>query len=485
MSAPVQKQPNLDSVTTINPDGSHFFLHPADVKGRWTLARRIFGLALIAVYVALPWIPINGSPALFFDVEMRRFHVFGLTLVPQDLWVMFFGVTGLGFTLFFVTALLGRLWCGWACPYTVFLDHVFRRIERWIEGDSMARKKLAAAPWTTGKVVRRVAKHSLYVLCASLIAHVFLSYFVSIERLYGHMQEGPLAHATAFGIVVFLTLVLWFCFGWFREQFCIIMCPYGRLQSALTDDDTVVIGYDEKRGEPRGKKKTGLPSEAFPTSIALATEVAKGGDCIDCRRCVNVCPTGIDIRNGLQLECIGCAACIDACDDIMTKIERPKGLVRYDSFNGLTGKKRRILRPRVIAYTILGLLGLTAFSIAGWRRAKPFTADFSRMRGQPFYADGAAVRNHYQVRFYNKRNQPARFSIRLANAPEGFTLSGADTVIEVPPLGDVTRPAIVVVPSGVYRGTTNLNIEVRAEPGDVVIRHEMRFLGPDPYTPQP
>lgn len=485
MSAPVPKQPNLDSVTTINPDGSHFFLHPADVKGRWTLARRIFGLALIAVYVALPWIPINGSPALFFDVEMRRFHVFGLTLVPQDLWVMFFGVTGLGFTLFFVTALLGRLWCGWACPYTVFLDHVFRRIERWIEGDSVARKKLAAAPWTAGKAVRRVAKHSLYVLCASLIAHVFLSYFVSIERLYGHMQEGPLAHATAFGIVVFLTLVLGFCFGWFREQFCIIMCPYGRLQSALTDDDTVVIGYDEKRGEPRGKKKTGLPSEAFPTSIALATEVAKGGDCIDCRRCANVCPTGIDIRNGLQLECIGCAACIDACDDIMTKIERPKGLVRYDSLNGLTGKKRRILRPRVIAYTLLGLLGLTAFAVAGWKRAKPFTADFSRMRGQPFYADGSAVRNHYQVRFYNKRNQPARFSIRLANAPEGFTLSGADTMVEVPPLGDVTRPAIVVVPTGVYRGTTNLQIEVRSEPGDVTIRHEMRFLGPDPYTPQP
>ena len=485
MSAPVPKQPNLDSVTTINPDGSHFFLHPADVKGRWTLARRVFGLALIALYVALPWIPINGSPALFFDVEMRRFHVFGLTLVPQDLWVMFFGVTGLGFTLFFVTALLGRLWCGWACPYTVFLDHVFRRIERWIEGDSVARKKLAAAPWTAGKVVRRVAKHSLYVLCASLIAHVFLSYFVSIERLYGHMQEGPLAHATAFGIVVFLTLVLWFCFGWFREQFCIIMCPYGRLQSALTDDDTVVIGYDEKRGEPRGKKKTGLPSEAFPTSIALATEVAKGGDCIDCRRCANVCPTGIDIRNGLQLECIGCAACIDACDDIMTKIERPKGLVRYDSLNGLTGKKRRILRPRVIAYTLLGLLGLTAFAVAGWKRAKPFTADFSRMRGQPFYADGSAVRNHYQVRFYNKRNQPARFSIRLENAPEGFTLSGADTMVEVPPLGDVTRPAIVVVPTGVYRGTTNLQIEVRSEPGDVTIRHEMRFLGPDPYTPQP
>ena len=467
MSAPVQKRPNLDSVTTINPDGSRFFLHTADVSGKWTTARRIFGAILIAIYIALPWIPINGSPALFFDVEQRRFHVFGLTLVPQDLWVMFFGVTGLGFTLFFVTALLGRLWCGWTCPYTVFLDHVFRRIERWTEGDAVTRRKLDAAPWSAGKIARRGSKHLLYAISATLIAHVFLSYFVSIPRLYEHMHEGPLAHATSFGIVAALTLSLWFCFGWFREQFCVIMCPYGRLQGALTDDDTVNVGYDEKRGEPRGAK-------------GRAT-----GDCIDCRRCVNVCPTGIDIRNGLQLECIGCAACIDACDDIMTKIGRPKGLVRYDSLNGLTGKKRRFLRPRVVAYTLLGALGLLAFAIAGWRQARPFTADFTRMRGQPFYTDTTAVRNHYQVRFYNKRNQPARFTLHLAGGPEGYTLSGADTSIEVPPRGEITRPAIVVAPIAAYRGATDLRIEVHAEPGGVVLRHEMRFLGPEPSTSQP
>ena len=467
MSVPVQKRPNLDSVTTINQDGSRFFLHTADVSGKWTTARRFFGAILIAIYVALPWIPINGSPALFFDVEQRRFHVFGLTLVPQDLWVMFFGVTGLGFTLFFVTALLGRLWCGWACPYTVFLDHVFRRIERFTEGDAVARRKLDAAPWGAAKIARRGTKHLLYAICSTLIAHVFLSYFVSIPRLYDHMHEGPLAHATTFGIVAFLTLTLWFCFGWFREQFCVIMCPYGRLQSALTDDDTVNVGYDEKRGEPRGAK-------------GKAT-----GDCIDCRRCVNVCPTGIDIRNGLQMECIGCAACIDACDDIMTKIGRPKGLVRYDSLNGLIGKKRRFIRPRVIAYTLLGALGLIAFAIAGWRQARPFTADFTRMRGQPFYVDTAAVRNHYQVRFYNKRNQPARFTLHLSSAPEGYTLSGADTPIEVPPRGEITRPAIVVAPAAAYRGAADLGIEIHAEPGGVVLRHEMRFLGPEPSHSQP
>ena len=464
MAVQAPKQPNLDSVTTINRDGSHHFLHTADVSGKWTTARRIFGALLIFIYVLLPWIPVNGSPALLFDVEHRQFHVFGLTLVPQDLWVMFFGITGLGFTLFFVTSLLGRLWCGWACPYTVFLDHVFRRIERLVEGDAVARRRLAAAPWTIDKTLRRVVKHGLYILSASLIAHVFLSYFVSLPHLYQHMQEGPLAHATAFGIVVFLTLALWFCFGWFREQFCVIMCPYGRLQSALTDDDTVVIGYDEIRGEPRGAKgKT-------------------TGACIDCRRCVNVCPTGIDIRNGLQLECIGCAACIDACDDIMEKIGRPKGLVRYDSLNGLGGKKRRILRPRVIAYTLLGALGLAAFAIAGYLRARPFTADFSRMRGAPFYADPAAIRNHYQVRIHNKRNQPARFTLHLVEAPQGYTLSGADAAVDVPPRGEITRPAIVVAPAASYRGAADLTLEARLDPGGVVIRHKIRFLGPESPT---
>lgn len=311
------KQPNLDSVTTVNADGSHYVLHPADVSGRFTFARRVFAFLLLAVYVALPWITINEAPAVFLDLAERKFHLFGLTLYPQDLWVLFFAITGTGFTLFFVTALLGRLWCGWACPYTVFLEHIFRRIERWIDGDSSARKKLDAAPWTFPKIWRRVLKHGIFVFVAALLAHVFLSYFVSLERLYDFVQGNPFDHFAAFGTVTFLTGAFYFCFAYFREQFCIMVCPYGRLQSALTDDDTVIIGYDESRGEPRGK--------------ANHPEAA---DCIDCRRCVNVCPTGIDIRNGLQLECIGCAACIDACDDIMRKLNRPTGLVRSGRLAG-------------------------------------------------------------------------------------------------------------------------------------------------------
>jgi cytochrome c oxidase accessory protein FixG len=463
MAAP--KKPNLVSMTTINDDGSRYFLHPADVTGKWTALRRAVGILLIAIYVLLPWIPINGSPAVFLDVENRMFHLFGLTLVPQDLWVMFFAVSGLGFGLFFITSLLGRIWCGWTCPYTVFLDHVYRRIERWVEGDANARRALENAPWTAGKTTKRVVKHLLYAVVSAAIAHVFLSYFVSLERLYGFMREGPLQHATAFGIVLFLTLVLWFCFGYFREQFCIIMCPYGRLQSALTDDDTVNIGYDEKRGEPRGAKGKAE------------------GDCIDCRRCVQVCPTGIDIRNGLQLECIGCTACIDACDDIMTKVDRPQGLIRYDSFNGFAGNQRRYLRPRVYAYCILAILGLGALTLVASKKASPFNATISRTSGAGFFSDAGSVRNIYKVRVFNKRNQQATVTIRLGkDTPAGYELSGSEQSFSLAPLSELSRTCVVVAPMKSYVGISDITLEVHADPGDVTLEKTTRFLGPNPQS---
>jgi cytochrome c oxidase accessory protein FixG len=463
------KKPNLNAVTTINADGSRYFLHPADVAGRWTALRRMVGLVLIAVYVILPWIKINDYPAVFLDVEKRMFHLFGITLVPQDLWVMFFAITGLGFTLFFVTALLGRIWCGWACPYTVFLDHIYRRIERWIEGDAAARRKLEQAPWNAEKIFKRVLKHSLYALVAALIAHVFLSYFVSLPRLYGFMHEGPLQHATAFSVVAFLTAVLWFCFGYFREQFCIIMCPYGRLQSALTDDNTVNIGYDEKRGEPRG-------------AVGKAE-----GDCVDCRRCIQVCPTGIDIRNGLQLECIGCAACIDACDDIMVKVGRPKGLVRYDSQAGFSGEKRRVLRPRIYIYTALAALGMAALSFVAYKKMSPFTTTISRVGGTGFSVDANSVRNIYLLRVQNKRNQPATLTIHMAPelAAAGYQLSGENQTFSIDPLGELTRTCVVLVPLESYRGPSEIALEVRAEPGGIKLRKTTRFMGPNPNAVRP
>jgi cytochrome c oxidase accessory protein FixG len=457
------KRPNLDTVTSINADGSHHILHPADVNGRFTVARRFVAAVMIAVYVLLPWIPINGAPAVFFDVEMRRFHVLGLTMVTQDMWVLFFAISGLGFLLFVVTAVLGRIWCGWACPYTVFLDHIFRRIERWIDGDAQARRKLAVAPNDLRKIGKRLLKHTLYIVCSTLIAHVFLSYFVSLSRLYTFMQQGPLEHATSFGVVIFLTGTLYFCFAHFREQFCILMCPYGRLQSALTDDDTMIIGYDEKRGEPRGK----------------ATDPTAGA-CIDCNRCVTVCPTGIDIRDGLQLECIGCAACIDACDEIMVKLDRPTGLVRYDSSRGLAGEKRRIFRPRLIAYAALALMGLVALGFTAFNRAKPMNANLTRMNGPSFYLDPTLVRNHFQLRLFNKRNQAMTFRISLENPPPGYVLTGVTEDLKVPTDTELARPVIVIVPNESYHGPCPLTFKILGQPGDSVIRQQVVFLGPNP-----
>ncbi|MES2307644.1 MAG: cytochrome c oxidase accessory protein CcoG, partial [Verrucomicrobiota bacterium] len=308
------KKPSRESVTTINDDGSRRFVYPADVSGIFTLLRRIVGYSLIALYAALPWIPINGNPAVFLDLKENQFHLFGLTFVGQDIWLGFFVVSGVVFSLYYVTALLGRVWCGWACPQTVFLDHVVRRIERFVEGTAVERRTLASEPWNPRKIRLYAIKHILYFILAFVIAHVFLSYFISLPKLYRMMLVNPWENGTYFLQAMFVTGVLYFNFAWFREQFCIVLCPYGRFQSALIDDHSVIIGYDEKRGEPRGK---------------VGTEGA--GDCIDCLRCVQVCPTGIDIRQGLQIECIGCSNCVDACNEVMKKIDRPPGLIRYDS----------------------------------------------------------------------------------------------------------------------------------------------------------
>jgi cytochrome c oxidase accessory protein FixG len=461
--APKSKKPNLVSLTTLNADGSHYTLHPADVRGRFTQARRVFAFLLIGVYVVLPWIQINGAPAVFLDVEQRSFHLFGLSLAVQDLWVLIFVISGLGFSLLTITTVLGRLWCGWACPYTIFLEHVFRRIERWIDGDAAARRKLDAAPLSAGKFLRRSLKYSLYLIVSTLIAHVFLSYFVSLPKLYQSLQDGPLRHPIAFATVSGITAALLFCFGWFREQFCIILCPYGRLQSALTDEETLIIGYDAARGEPRGKASD-------PTA----------GACVDCRRCVQVCPTGIDIRNGLQMECVGCSACIDACDEIMTKLDRPTGLVRYDSASGLAGKRRRVLRPRLLVYSLLGLCGLIALGTSLFFRAKPILAEVSRMRGAAFFADASSVRNHYQIRLANKRNQPLEFKVGLVGAPAGFTLSGLGESIQLPANSEISRPLIVVIPMSAYEGPLILTLSVTAEPGSASITQKVEFLGPQP-----
>jgi cytochrome c oxidase accessory protein FixG len=451
--------PSLESAATINPDGSRRFIHPATARGRFSTLRLITGILLLGVYSALPWIPVNGHPAVFLDVTDRRFHLFGLTLVTQDLWLGFFLITGTGFGLFYLTALLGRVWCGWACPQTIFLD-VARRIERLIEGDAPKRRLLDESPWTGTKTIQRVVKHLLFALLALVLAHLFISYFISLPQLWKMMADSPFQHWSAFLFVFAMAAALWFDFAWFREQFCIVLCPYGRLQSALMDNDTITVGYDSKRGEPRGKK--GTPGAA---------------DCVDCMRCVQVCPTGIDIRQGTQMECIACAACIDSCDEVMAKLDRPPGLIRYDSANGFAGRKTRFIRPRTIVYTILLAAGATAatFSISTFR---PANITVSRMLGEPYYLTGDQVRNQYLLRIINKKNEPEVFQVGVRGDVPGMAASGTQELVPTDALGEQIRPVIVTVPRAQFRPGLAIFIVVNSADGHFHNEQQVPFLGP-------
>ncbi len=452
--------PDLDSVTTIRSDGSRFFLHPSDVRGRFTRLRRLAALGLIALYALLPWIKIGGYPAIFLDVADRRFHLFGWTLAAQDLWLLFFLITGLGFTLFFLTALLGRVWCGWACPQTVFLDHFFRRVERWLEGEALHRRKLDAAPWSAGKLLRRGAKHLIFLFLAAAIAHLFLSYFVSLPALWSMMQAAPGAHWSAFLFIAAATGILYFNFAWFREQLCIVICPYGRLQSALIDEHSLVIGYDSRRGEPRGR---------------LGTRGT--GDCVACNRCVQVCPTGIDIRQGLQIECIGCAACIDACNEVMHKLHRPAGLVRYASQAAFAGRTTRWLRSRTIIYSVLLAAGA---SMAAWALStvKPASLSVTRLTGAPYFVDAGSVRNEFFVRLVNKQSVPMQLSVYVF-APTDVEQIGLTGPVTVPALGEEIRPLVLRAPRARYSGPFSVTIMLGDAKDTFHVARTVQFLGPD------
>ena len=466
MSAPATSpvRPNRDSVTTIRDDGSRFFLHPADARGFWTRARRGSAWLLVAIYLLLPWIPVGGHPAVFLDIADRRFHLFGLTLAFQDVWLLFFAITGLGFSLFFITSLLGRVWCGWACPQTVFLEHVFRRVERWIEGDAVARRRLGAAPWTGPKIARRAGKQLAFVALSAVITHLFLAYFVSIPELWSMMHHAPGEHLGAFVFVAVATGILYFNFAWFREQLCLIICPYGRMQSVLLDDHSLVIGYDSKRGEPRGR--AGTPD---------------AGACIDCNRCVQVCPTGIDIRQGLQIECIACAACVDACDEVMAKLKRPRGLVRYDSPAGFAGGRTRWFRPRIGIYVVLLALGVTAASLA-ISTVRPAVLGVTRIQGAPYFLDADAVRNQFLVRLVNKRDTEASFTVTVEAVDSRGTplrIIGAEAPVVLGPLAEEVRPLVVSVSRADYTGGFKLRFNAAPAGGDFELLREAEFSGPD------
>jgi len=454
-------KPSRETLTSVNDDGSRYIIHPSDTSGLFTTWRRIIALALIGLYAALPWIQIGGYPAVHLDTDAMRFHFFGLTFLSHDIWLGFFLITGLGFGLFYATALFGRIWCGWACPQTVFLEHVYRRVERWIEGDAPKRRQLDRAPWRATRMAKRGIKHAIFIVVSIAIAHLFMAYFVSVPKLWDMMRHSPGENWSVFLFVFVYSGLLYFNFAFFREQLCIVICPYGRLQSALIDDHSVVIGYDEKRGEPRGK--------ATQSGI---------GDCIDCNRCVQVCPTGIDIRQGLQMECVGCANCIDACDEIMEKVNRPKGLIRYGSLQSLEGKKTKWIRPRTIAYTVLMLIGALVLSLSiGSLSSASLTV--WRLGGPPYYIDDSYIRNQYMFRLTNRKNQPSYFQLETEGAEPDMVVNGVGERILIDGNGDVVKAVVVLVPKKSYKGRTKLNLNVLDSEGKILASRPIEIVGPD------
>jgi cytochrome c oxidase accessory protein FixG len=441
-------------------DGRRHAIQPADVRGRFNRARGAVFAVLIVFWAALPWVKLGGHPAVFLDVDTREFFLFGMTFNAQDTWLLFFLMTGVGFGLVYATALAGRVWCGWACPQTVFLEGVYRRIERLVEGSREKRMRRNAGPWTVDKVTRKAISQALYVVASLLVAHIFLSYFASIPKTFAMVRQSPSAHPEAFAWVVAMTALFYGNFAWFREQLCVVLCPYGRLQSALLDEHSLVVGYDARRGEPRGKKGA-----------------AGAGDCVDCKRCVVVCPTGIDIRSGTQMECLACTACIDACDEVMDKLERPRGLVRYDSQGGLVGKPLKILRGRIALYTVLLVIGAVVALVAT-RRRRDFEVGLLRLTGEPYTVEAGEVRNALQLHLVNKRSAAAAYTIEVEPVA-GMTAIVPMRSVTLQALSDTRVPVFLSVPRASFLADFPVRVDVvRADDARDATVVTGTFLGP-------
>jgi cytochrome c oxidase accessory protein FixG len=445
---------------SISADGHRRHFHPVVSKGRYWRIRRNIAFALVGLFFGLPHLSIGEYPAILFDLATRRFHVFGGTFHPTDnLLLAAFGF-GVVVTVFFVGSTFGRVWCGFGCPQTIYLEFLFRPIEQLIEGGATGQLRLNKQPWGLHKFGIKTFKWLLWTVLAVLMATTFVSYFTGWSPLVHGLMTAPAAWSGALITVAAVTGLILFDFGWFRDQMCTIACPYGRLQNVLADKDTLLVAYDEGRGEPRLAPK-----------LRVGVEIS--GACVDCGACVRVCPTGTDIRRGLQVECIGTAQCVDACDDVMRKLGRPIGLIKFTSEREQQGGRRRIWRPRNLAYLALltvawGTLGALVFT-----RADALVE--IRRGGRETYRilPTGDVANQQRIRFTSQLDQPQRFDV-VVDAGNGATLVLSESPIIVAPERVVTVNAVTTIPAAMFHdGQATVRYVVTSDRG---FRKEIEFL---------
>jgi cytochrome c oxidase accessory protein FixG len=443
---------------TLNSDGTRNRIRPRLYPGPLLNRRRAVGWALVVLFVGLPLLRIGGKPAILLDVVRREFSLFGRTFLATDGVLLMLLMLTIFAAVFWTTALVGRAWCGWGCPQTVYMEFLFRPIERLFEGKRDSQLQLDKR----GMSMRRALKNVVFLALSLVLANVFLAYFVGTDALRAWVTEAPSKHMAGFLVVAVTTGLIFFDFAYFREQMCTVICPYARLQSVLLDRSSLVIGYDEKRGEPRskGKQKPG------------------NGDCIDCQACVVACPTGIDIRQGLQLECIACAQCVDACDSIMARIHKPSGLIRYAAQETLeSGGKVSLLRPRVLIYSVL-LLGLLSILTRSLMVKPGAEVTILRGIGAPFSESGAQVVNQIRIKIQNRGGALQKYHVQLSDLPSAQLISPEDP-LTVAAGEQRTTSVFVLAPQSVFtRGSRAVHFRISDDHG---YRSEFPYelLGPE------
>ncbi len=458
-----------DSIGTINEDGSRHFIFPKKPHGKFYDYRTYLSWVLLAIFFAAPFIKINGNPLIMINILERKFSLLGSMFFPQDFYIfVLMMITGIVFVVLF-TVVFGRIFCGWLCPQTIFLEMVFRKIEYAIDGDRIQQIKLNKMPWNSEKYRKRISKWTIYFILSYLIANTFLAYIIGIESVKKFYEVGPIENPGGFGALLLFTAAFYFVFASFREQACLIACPYGRLQGVLLDRKSIQVSYDYVRGEKEEGRAKWKKSED-------RTATGKG-DCIDCNQCVEVCPTGIDIRNGSQLECVNCTACMDACDSVMTSVGLPTGLIRYASEDNIANGEKPSFNARIIGYTtVLSLLLVAVASMLLLR--SDIDTNLLRLPGQLYQTEeNGDISNVFTYKMVNKTNFDKSVELRLISHKGEIEMVGHEAIV-VKGNERYEGTIFIKIPKDELTRTKNKVVIGVFENGKLIKKVKTNFIGP-------